>query len=69
MQNALKISPFGVAMVLALLGIPFLGCILTIVYHNAWWLVLLVPLIVFMEGGIFMIVAALIVVSLFVSIF
>lgn len=40
----------GNAMFVACLAIPLLGCVLAVYYKDMSWLVLLAPLIVFMEG-------------------
>ena len=43
----------GVA--LLMVGVPVLGIVLALVYKNAWWLWLLLPLMGFMEGGLVLI--------------
>lgn len=43
---------------LVALAIPILGFILAITLNNLWWLILLAPLFVFMEGGLFLIALA-----------
>lgn len=43
--------------------IPFIGCILAILFHNAWWLILLAPLLIFGASGLFLIGINIIVVS------
>lgn len=43
--------------------VPLIGCVLAVVFQSIWWLVLLAPLIVFMEGGLFLIGLAVIIVS------
>lgn len=43
--------------------VPLIGCTLAILFHNAWWLVLLAPLLVFMAGGLFLIAIIIFVVS------
>lgn len=50
--QALKPSP-GAIIFFACLLIPLTGCFLAVAYHNTQWLILLAPLIVFMEGGCF----------------
>ena len=48
--------------ILLTVGVPALGITLAIVYQNPWWLWLIAPLIVFMEGGLFLIAVILFVV-------
>lgn len=43
--------------------VPLLGCLLAIAFGNLAWLILLFPLMVFMEGGIALIVLAVVIVS------
>lgn len=45
------------------LAVPLIGCILAVAFNAIWWLILLVPLMIFMEGGIFLIGLAVIIVS------
>lgn len=52
------------AVMLLSLAIPLLGCTLAVIHNNPAWLVLLAPLIIWMEGGVFLIFAALFVTSL-----
>lgn len=41
-----------------LLAIPAIGCWLAIAYNSPWWLLLLLPLFVFMEAGLFFAIVA-----------
>lgn len=45
-----------------ILVIPIVGIALALVFHNSWWLWLLVPLLALHEGGLFLIIVALAVV-------
>lgn len=53
----------GNALFFMCLAVPLTGCFLAIVFNTVLWLTLLLPLVVFMEGGIFLIAIAVFVVS------
>lgn len=42
----------GNLMVLGCFVVPAIGCATAIIYNSGWWLCLLLPLFVFMEGGL-----------------
>lgn len=47
--------------------IPLLGCILAALNDNSLWFILLAPLIIYMEGGIAISIAAIIITSFFMN--
>lgn len=51
MTETLKARLTGNAILAACLIIPFIGCVLAVYFKDMNWLVLLAPLIVFMEGA------------------
>lgn len=57
----------GTAIFTACLLIPLIGCILAVTFQSILWLILLIPLMVFMEGGIFLIALAIVVVGFLVG--
>ncbi len=53
----------GNAILAACIAIPLLGCVLAVYFRDTNWLMLLAPLIVFMEGAFILIPLALFIVS------
>lgn len=51
-----------------ILGLPVIGIVLALVQGNMWWLTLTLPLFVFQEGGLVLIIIILFVVSLLMGI-
>lgn len=51
MNDAWQARLSGNAILVACLVIPLLGCVLAVYFKDMNWLVLLAPLIVFMEGA------------------
>lgn len=58
---------FGKLILLSIFAIPTLGFILAITFNSMWWLVLLFPFMVFMEGGIFLISLMVVIAALIIG--
>lgn len=56
-------NPSGGMIMSACLLVPLIGCAMAVIFKSALWLFLLVPLLVFMEGGILLIGLAIVAVS------
>lgn len=57
----------GTLIFIGVILVPLIGCIMAAHTNNSQWLWLLIPLMVFMEGGIFLIGLILLIMSFVIS--
>lgn len=63
MKDLMTLRPSGGMILTSCILVPCLGCFLTVLFNDLIWLWLLIPLIIFMEGGIFLIAVIVVIMS------
>lgn len=63
MKDLMTLRPSGGMILTGFILVPCLGCFLTVLFNDLIWLWFLAPLMIFMEGGIFLIAVIVVIMS------